>query len=142
MHLIPDKASTAISTCALSRAGSNTAGVKIVGDYVDNYKRGLPSELALLNLFDPRHRHAACAARRDGDHDMRTGAVTASRQVSRTQGQPVSRHIGARGTAYWNVRLLDDIFSILAEIRVHSRRKEVATPFGATLSVISARRWS
>ena len=30
------------------------AGVKIVGDYVDNYKRGLPSEMALLNLFDPR----------------------------------------------------------------------------------------
>src|SRR3546814_9136228 len=29
------------------------AGVKIVGDYVDNYKRGLPSEMALLNLFDP-----------------------------------------------------------------------------------------
>ena len=30
------------------------AGVKIVGDYVDNYKRGLPSEMALLNLFSPR----------------------------------------------------------------------------------------
>jgi alanine dehydrogenase len=29
------------------------AGVKIVGDYVDNYKQGLPSEMALLNLFDP-----------------------------------------------------------------------------------------
>jgi branched-subunit amino acid aminotransferase/4-amino-4-deoxychorismate lyase len=30
------------------------AGVKIVGDYVDNYNLGLPSEMALLNLFDPR----------------------------------------------------------------------------------------
>ena len=30
------------------------AGVKIVGDYLDNYKLGLPSEMALLNLFDPR----------------------------------------------------------------------------------------
>jgi len=30
------------------------AGVKIVGDYVDNYQQGLPSEMALLNLFDPR----------------------------------------------------------------------------------------
>ena len=29
------------------------AGVKIVGDYVDNYRRGLPSEMGLLNLFDP-----------------------------------------------------------------------------------------
>ncbi|MGH6874639.1 MAG: ornithine cyclodeaminase family protein, partial [Aestuariivirgaceae bacterium] len=32
----------------------NLAGVKIVGDYVDNYRLGLPSEMALLNLFDPR----------------------------------------------------------------------------------------
>ncbi len=30
------------------------AGVKVVGDYVDNFKKGLPSELAVLNLFDPR----------------------------------------------------------------------------------------
>ena len=32
----------------------DTAGVKVVGDYVDNYKHGLPSEVALLTLFDPR----------------------------------------------------------------------------------------
>ena len=30
------------------------AGVKVVGDFVDNYKQGLPSEMAVLNLFDPR----------------------------------------------------------------------------------------
>jgi ornithine cyclodeaminase len=29
------------------------AGVKIVGDYVDNYQLGLPSEMGLLTLFDP-----------------------------------------------------------------------------------------
>src|SRR4029077_15865304 len=29
------------------------AGVKIVGDFVGNYRQGLPSEMALLNLFDP-----------------------------------------------------------------------------------------
>ncbi|HET7402898.1 MAG TPA: hypothetical protein VFJ62_13985, partial [Usitatibacter sp.] len=28
------------------------AGVKVVSDFVDNYKLGLPSEMALLNLFD------------------------------------------------------------------------------------------
>ena len=28
--------------------------MKVVGDYVDNYKHGLPSEVALLTLFDPR----------------------------------------------------------------------------------------
>jgi hypothetical protein len=29
------------------------AGVKVVGDFVDNYKRDLPSELAILTLLDP-----------------------------------------------------------------------------------------
>ena len=28
-------------------------GVKIVGDFVENYRLGLPSEVALVNLFDP-----------------------------------------------------------------------------------------
>ena len=32
----------------------DSAGVKVVGDFVDNYKLGLPSELAILLLFDPR----------------------------------------------------------------------------------------
>jgi len=32
----------------------DSAGVKIVGDFVDNYKIGLPSELAILAMFDPR----------------------------------------------------------------------------------------
>src|SRR5439155_1068627 len=30
-----------------------TAGVKVVGDFVDNYRRDLPSELGLLTLLDP-----------------------------------------------------------------------------------------
>src|ERR1700759_5560849 len=30
------------------------AGVKVVGDFYRNYEVGLPSELALLNLFHPR----------------------------------------------------------------------------------------
>ena len=42
-------------------------------------------------------------------------------------------HIGARGTAYWNVRLLDRIFGF-AEIRVHSRRPESRDAFAARLS--------
>ncbi len=28
------------------------AGVKVVGDFYRNYEIGLPSELAILNLFD------------------------------------------------------------------------------------------
>ena len=37
-------------------------------------------------------------------------------------------HIGARGTAYWNVRLLAHLFE-LDEIRVHSRRPESREAF-------------
>jgi ornithine cyclodeaminase len=42
-------------------------------------------------------------------------------------------HIGARGTAYWNVRLLDRLFGF-AEIRVHSRRPESRRAFAETLA--------
>ena len=30
------------------------AGIKVVGDFVDNYKSGLLSEMGLVALFDPR----------------------------------------------------------------------------------------
>ena len=29
------------------------SGIKVVGDFVANYQRGLPSELALVTLYDP-----------------------------------------------------------------------------------------
>ena len=112
----------------------NLAGVKIVGDYMDNYKHGLPSEMALLNLFDPRTGMPVAILDAAGITDMRTGAVTAigathlARKNSRILG-----HIGASGTAYWNVRLLDRLFGF-AEIRVHSRRKESRDAFAERLS--------
>ena len=110
------------------------AGVKIVSDYVDNYARGLPSEMGLLNLFDPQTGQPVAIIDAAGLTDMRTGAVTAigakylARKNSRVLG-----HIGARGTAYWNVRLLDRLFDF-AEIRVHSRRPESRERFAARLA--------
>lgn len=110
------------------------AGVKIVGDYVDNYKIGLPSELALLNLFNPDNGIPLAVVDASSITDMRTGAMTAigakylARKNSRVLG-----HIGARGTAYWNVRLLDSLFHF-DEIRVHSRRPESRNAFGERLS--------
>jgi ornithine cyclodeaminase len=109
------------------------AGVKVVGDFVDNYKKGLPSEFALLNLFDPETGVPKAVIDATSITDMRTGAVTAigakylARKNSRILG-----HIGARGTAYWNVRLLDHLFDF-DEIRVHSRRPESRDTFGARL---------
>ncbi|MFC5746847.1 ornithine cyclodeaminase family protein [Actinomadura rugatobispora] len=109
------------------------AGVKVVGDYVDNYKLGLPSEMALLNLFDPRTGMPVAILDATAITEMRTGAVTAlgARHLARP-GSKVLGHIGARGTAYWNVRLLDRIFGF-EEIRVHSRRPESRTAFAERL---------
>lgn len=109
------------------------AGVKVVGDYVDNYKLGYPSEFGVLNLFDPRTGVPKAILDATAITDMRTGAVTAlgARHLAR-KGSKVLGHIGARGTAYWNVRLLDHLFDF-DEIRVHSRRPESRDAFGAKL---------
>ena len=55
----------------------NLAGVKVVGDFVDNYKVGLPSEMAMLNLFDPRTGMPVAIIDATWITDARTGAVTA-----------------------------------------------------------------
>src|SRR3954469_6633637 len=112
----------------------HAAGVKIVGDYVDNYLHGLPSEFGVLNLFDPRTGAPRAILDATLITDMRTGAVTAigARHLAR-KGSRVLGHIGARGTAYWNVRLLDHLFGF-DEIRVHSRRPESRDAFAARLS--------
>lgn len=113
--------------------GINIAGVKTVGDFYDNYREGRPSEYAVLSLFDPRTGTPVALIEASGITDMRTGAVTAvgakylARRDSRILG-----HIGARGSAYWNVRLLDRLFQF-EEIRVHSRRAESRNAFAARL---------
>ena len=63
--------------------------------------------------------------------DMRTGRRHGARRAPpRPPGARVLGHIGARGTAYWNVRLLAHLFE-LDEIRIHSRRPESREAFGA-----------
>jgi ornithine cyclodeaminase len=110
------------------------AGVKVVGDFVDNYQLGYPSELAVLLLLDPRMGAPRAILDASGITDMRTGAVTAvgAKYLAR-KGSKILGHIGARGTAYWNVRLLDHLFDF-DEIRVHSRRPESREAFGAKLT--------
>jgi len=110
------------------------AGVKVVGDFVENYRRGLPSEMALLNLFDPETGMPKAIVDATTITEMRTGAVTAlgARYLARRDSR-VLGHIGARGTAYWNVRLLDSLFHF-DEIRVHSRRPESRNAFAERLS--------
>jgi ornithine cyclodeaminase len=112
----------------------NLAGVKVVGDFVDNYKLGLPSELGMLNLFDPRTGVPIAIVNATAITDMRTGAITAigAKYLARKDSK-ILGHVGARGTAYWNVKLLDKLFDF-DEIRVHSARPESRNAFGARLS--------
>jgi ornithine cyclodeaminase len=65
---------------------------------------------------------------------MRTGGVTAigAKYLAR-ENSKILGHIGARGTAYWNVRLLDRLFDF-EQIRVHSRREESRNSFADRLS--------
>jgi len=136
MHLIPDPAVPGHFNVLRGsfREPINLAGVKVISDYVDNYKEGLPSEVGLLLLMDSRN--GVPKAIIDGSHltDMRTGAVTAigAKYLARKNSR-VLCHVGARGTAYWNVRLLDRLFNF-EEIRVHSRRPESRNAFATRLS--------
>lgn len=116
------------------KAPIDRAGIKIVGDFVDNYKLGLHSELGILALFDPSNGAPKAIMDASGITDMRTGAVTAvgAKYLARKNSK-ILGHIGARGTAYWNVRLLDHLFNF-DEIRVHSRREESRNGFAERLS--------
>jgi len=109
------------------------AGIKVIGDFVDNYKQGLPSELGVVLLLDPRNGIPQAILDGSGITDMRTGAVTAvgAKYLARKDSK-ILGHIGARGSAYWNVRLLDHLFDF-DEIRVHSRRPESRDGFAARL---------
>jgi ornithine cyclodeaminase/alanine dehydrogenase-like protein (mu-crystallin family) len=135
MHLEPGVANGHFNVLrGAIREPIDSAGVKIVGDFVDNYKIGFPSELAILALFDPRTGAPKAILDASGITDMRTGAVTAigAKHLARKNAK-VLGHIGARGTAYWNVRLLNHLFDF-DEIRVHSRREDSRNAFAARLS--------
>jgi ornithine cyclodeaminase len=111
------------------------AGVKVVGDYVNNHRLGLPSELALLLLMDPATGVPRAIIDATAITEMRTGAVTAigAAYLARSDAK-VLGHVGARGTAYWNVRLLCRVLGSLEEIRVHSLRPESREAFARRLS--------
>ena len=110
------------------------AGIKVVGDFIDNYKLGYPSEFGMLTLMDARTGVPRAVIDATAITDMRTGAMTAVGAKYLAPPKPkVLGHIGARGSSYWNVKLLDHLFDF-DEIRVHSRRPESRNSFGERLS--------
>ena len=134
MHLKPDPAVDGhFNVLRGYIAPTHTAGVKVVGDFHNNYQQGLPSEFGLLNLMDGRTGQPKAIVDATGITEMRTGAITAIGAKYLAPSKPkILGHIGARGTAYWNVRLLDHLFDF-DEIRVHSRRDESRQAFARKL---------
>ncbi|HYI17795.1 MAG TPA: ornithine cyclodeaminase family protein [Solirubrobacteraceae bacterium] len=133
-HLVPDPAFNGhFNVLRGYVAPLDVAGVKVVGDFVDNYKRGLPSELALLTLLDPRTGVPRAILDATAITEWRTGAMTAlgGRLLAR-RGARVLGHVGARGTAFANVVLLDHVLD-LEEIRVTSARPESRDAFAERL---------
>jgi ornithine cyclodeaminase len=109
----------------------DVAGVKVVGDYVDNYRHGLPSEVAMLTLFDPRIGVPRAIMDATDLTTWRTGAVTGigARHLA-SPGSRIVGHFGARGTAFANLAALATEFE-LEEIRIISRRPETREALAA-----------
>ena len=136
VHLHPDRAVEGHFNVLRGAIGGpvDVAGVKVVSDFYRNFEKGLPSEMAVLTLFARDTGMPRAILDATEITDMRTGAMTAigAKYLARKDAK-VLGHIGARGSSYWNVRLLDRLFGF-DEIRVHSRRRESYEPFAERLS--------
>jgi len=134
VHLIPDNGGAGhFNVLRGHLPAPDGSGIKVVGDFVANYGRGLPSELGLLTLYDPATGIPLSIMDATMITACRTGAMTAvgARYLARPDSR-VLGHVGARGTALWNVTLLDEMFE-LEEIRVTSRRPESREAFAQEL---------
>jgi alanine dehydrogenase len=141
VHLMPDNNGAGhfnVLRGHLSALG--VSGVKVVGDFVSNYAAGLPSELGLLTLYDPATGVPLAIMDATMITACRTGAMTAvgARYLARPDAR-VLGHVGARGSAFWNVVLLDEMFD-LDEIRVTSRRPESREAFAQQLAAVTRAR--
>lgn len=136
-HLVPDNGGRGHFNVLRGHVSSlgdhGVSGVKVVGDFVPNYELGLPSELALLTLYDPWTGMPRAIVDATWITEVRTGAMTAvgARHLARPDAR-VLGHVGARGTAHANVVMLDAMFA-LDEIRVTSRRPESREAFAERL---------
>jgi len=137
MHLVPDNGGIGhfnVLRGHVSTLGERgISGVKVVGDFVPNYQQGLPSELALATLYDPYNGVPLAVMDATFITEARTGGMTAvgAKHLARKDSR-VLGHVGARGTAFSNVTMLDHLFE-LDEIRVTSARPESREAFGESL---------
>jgi alanine dehydrogenase len=141
VHLVPDNGGVGHFNVLRGHVSSlgehGVSGIKVVGDFVPNYRLGLPSELGLATLYDPRTGVPLAIMDATLITEARTGAMTAvgAKHLARPDSR-VLGHAGARGTAFSNVTMLDAMFD-LDEIRVTSRRPESREAFGEQLRAVT-----
>ena len=141
VHLVPDNHGAGHFNVLRGHLGTpGVSGVNVVGDFVANYAAGLPSELGLLTLYDPETGVPLAIMDATMITACRTGAMTAvgARYLARRDSR-VLGHVGARGTAFWNIVLLDEMFD-LDEIRITSRRPESREAFAQELAAVTGTR--
>jgi alanine dehydrogenase len=141
VHLVPDNNGAGhFNVLRGHLQAPGISGVKVVGDFVANYAAGLPSELGLLTLYDAETGAPLSIMDATMITACRTGAMTAvgARYLARRDSR-VLGHVGARGTAFWNVVLLDEMFD-LDEIRITSRRPESREAFAQQLAAVTGTR--
>ena len=144
VHLVPDNGRighfNVLRGHVSTLADHGISGIKVVGDFVPNYEHGLPSELGLATLYDPRTGVPLAILDATMITEARTGAMTAvgAKHLARRDAK-VLGHAGARGTADANVLMLDSLFD-LEEIRVTSRRPESREAFAERLRAETSTR--
>ncbi|WP_028279878.1 ornithine cyclodeaminase family protein [Arthrobacter sp. H5] len=137
MHLMPNNGGIGHFNVLRGHVSSlgehGVSGVKVVGDFVPNYLHGLPSELAMATLFDPTTGVPLSVMDATLITEARTGAMTAvgAKHLARKDSR-ILGHVGARGTAFSNVTMLNSLFD-LEEIRVTSKRPESREAFAEQL---------
>lgn len=140
MHLMPDNGGIGHFNVLRGHVSSlgerGVSGVKVVGDFVPNYLHGLPSELAMATLFDPTTGVPLSVMDATLVTEVRTGAMTAvgAKHLARKDSR-ILGHVGARGTAFSNVTMLNSLFD-LDEIRVTSKRAESREAFTEQLRAV------
>jgi len=137
VHLVPDNGGAGhfrhFNVLRGHLGPEHVSGVKVVGDFVPNYRHGLPSEMGLVTLLDPRTGVPLSVMDATLITEVRTGAMTAvgAKHLARRDAK-VLGHAGARGTADSNVLMLDALLD-LEVIRVTSRRPESREAFAERL---------
>ena len=101
VHLIPpNSAQGHFNLLRGHLSNPHVSGIKVVGDFPDNYRNKLPSELAMVTLYSPDSGVPLAIVDGTMITAARNVALTAlgARYLARSDGK-VLGHIGVRGTA-------------------------------------------